>query len=149
MRAIHKVGTQPSRRYRRHLRVRRKVAGSAERPRLVVFRSSKHIYAQIVDDGRGVTLVGAADTSEGLRSEEHTSELQSPCNLVCRLLLEKKKTVEREPRPLSPHPRTAHHRADQRSGRAHEADHRLDPQPPQPSHPPHSHAPTPRLPHAP
>ncbi len=50
MRAIHKVGTQASRRYRRHLRVRRKVAGSAERPRLVVFRSSKHIYAQIVDD---------------------------------------------------------------------------------------------------
>jgi len=47
--------------------VRRKVAGSAERPRLVVFRSSKHIYAQIVDDGRGVTLVGAADTSEGLQ----------------------------------------------------------------------------------
>src|SRR5438034_11643436 len=66
MRAIHKVGTQASRRYRRHLRVRRKVAGSAERPRLVVVRSSKHIYAQIVDDGRGVTLVGAADTSEGV-----------------------------------------------------------------------------------
>ena len=36
-------------------------------PRLVVFRSSKHIYAQIVDDARGVTLVGAADTSEGLQ----------------------------------------------------------------------------------
>src|SRR5438309_9668735 len=66
MRAIHKVGTQASRRHRRHLRVRRKVAGSAERPRLVVFRSSKHIYAQIVDDGRGGTLVGAAGTSEGL-----------------------------------------------------------------------------------
>src|SRR6266478_4104599 len=69
MRTIHKVRTQASRRYRRHLRVRRKVAGSAERPRLVVFRSSKHIYAQIVDDGRGVTLVGAADTSEGLQGE--------------------------------------------------------------------------------
>src|SRR5213592_3813329 len=61
MRTIHKVRTQASRRYRRHLRVRRKVAGSAERPRLVVFRSSKHIYARIV------TLVGAADTSEGLQ----------------------------------------------------------------------------------
>ncbi len=67
MRTIHKVRTQANRRYRRHLRVRRKVAGSAERPRLVVFRSSKHIYAQIVDDARGVTLVGAADTSEGLQ----------------------------------------------------------------------------------
>src|SRR5213593_1275139 len=67
MRTIHKVRTQANRRYRRHLRVRRKVAGSAERPRLVVFRSSKHIYAQIVDDARGVTLVGVADTSEGLQ----------------------------------------------------------------------------------
>ena len=67
MRKIRKIRTQENRRYRRHLRVRRKVAGSAERPRLVVFRSSKHIYAQIVDDARGVTLVGAADTSEGLQ----------------------------------------------------------------------------------
>lgn len=69
MRAIHKARTRESRRARRHLRVRRKVAGSAERPRLVVFRSSKHIYGQIVDDIRGVTLVGAADTSEGLEAE--------------------------------------------------------------------------------
>src|SRR5207237_10334588 len=67
MRTVHKGRTGESRRYRRHLRVRRKVAGSPERPRLVVFRSSKHIYAQIVDDARGVTLVGAADTSEGLQ----------------------------------------------------------------------------------
>src|SRR5207253_3070830 len=57
------------RRYRRHLRVRRKVAGDTDRPRLVVFRSSKHIYAQVVDDARGVTLLGAADTSEGIQVE--------------------------------------------------------------------------------
>jgi large subunit ribosomal protein L18 len=67
MRTIRKVRTQAERRHRRHLRVRRKVRGSAERPRLVVFRSSKHIYAQVVDDGRGVTLVGAADSSEGIQ----------------------------------------------------------------------------------
>ena len=67
MRKIHKIRTQAHRRYRRHLRVRRKVAGSPERPRLVVFRSSKHIYAQVVDDLRGVTLVGAGDTSEGIQ----------------------------------------------------------------------------------
>ena len=67
MRTIHKVRSRETRRYRRHLRVRRKVVGSAERPRLVVFRSSKHIYAQVVDDARRVTLVGAADTSEGLQ----------------------------------------------------------------------------------
>src|SRR2546428_10965379 len=69
MRAIHKVRPQRSRRYRRHLRVRRKVGGSPERPRLVVFRSSKHMYAQVVDDTRGVTLVGAADSSEGIAVE--------------------------------------------------------------------------------
>src|SRR5512137_62563 len=69
MRKIHKIRTQQHRRQRRHLRVRRKVTGSPERPRLVVFRSSKHIYAQVVDDARGLTLVGAADTSEGIRVE--------------------------------------------------------------------------------
>ena len=66
MRSIHKVRTREDRRHQRHLRVRHKVWGSSERPRLVVLRSSKHIYAQLVDDTRGVTLVGAADRSEGL-----------------------------------------------------------------------------------
>src|SRR5439155_391353 len=60
MRSTHKVRTREDRRHQRHLRVRHKVAGSSGRPRLVVFRSSKHIYAQIVDDTRGVTRVGAA-----------------------------------------------------------------------------------------
>ncbi len=69
MRAIRKIKTQADRRARRHLRVRKRVSGSAARPRLVVFRSSKHIYAQLVDDERGVTLVGAADTSEGIQLE--------------------------------------------------------------------------------
>src|SRR5439155_23835978 len=69
MRSIHKIKTSAHRRYRRHLRVRKKVQGTPQRPRLVVFRSSKHIYAQLVDDGRGVTLAGAADSSEGIRVE--------------------------------------------------------------------------------
>ncbi len=67
LRSIHKLRTREDRRYRRHLRVRKKVSGTSERPRLVVFRSSKHTYAQVVDDTRGVTLVGAADTSAGLQ----------------------------------------------------------------------------------
>lgn len=61
MRAIHAPKSRNERRYRRHLRVRRKVTGTPERPRLVVYRSLKHIYAQLVDDTRGVTLVGASD----------------------------------------------------------------------------------------
>jgi large subunit ribosomal protein L18 len=67
MRAIRKIKTQAHRRARRHLRVRKRVRGTAQRPRLVVFRSSKHIYAQVVDDERGVTLVGASDRSEGVQ----------------------------------------------------------------------------------
>ncbi|MBI1759712.1 MAG: 50S ribosomal protein L18 [Actinobacteria bacterium] len=47
-------------RARRHLRLRRRLTGTAERPRLVVTRSTRHIYAQIVDDDRGVTLVSAS-----------------------------------------------------------------------------------------
>ena len=44
----------------RHTRVRTKISGTAERPRLDVFRSSKHIYAQIIDDASGKTLVSAS-----------------------------------------------------------------------------------------
>jgi large subunit ribosomal protein L18 len=47
-------------RLRRHRRVRNKVAGTAQRPRLSVFRSGSQIYAQIIDDGRGHTLVAAS-----------------------------------------------------------------------------------------
>ena len=54
-------------RRRRHNRVRRKVHGSAERPRLAVFRSNKHISAQIVDDGAGHTLVSASTVEADLR----------------------------------------------------------------------------------
>ncbi|MEP6495468.1 MAG: 50S ribosomal protein L18 [bacterium] len=49
--------TREQQRFRRHLRVRKKVSGTAERPRLVVFRSLKHITAQIVDDAAGRTLM--------------------------------------------------------------------------------------------
>ena len=49
------------RRERRHLRVRKKVTGTAERPRLVVFRSLKHIYAQLVDDVARRTLMTVTD----------------------------------------------------------------------------------------
>ena len=63
MRLIRKPKTPRERRYRRHLRVRKKINGTRERPRLVVFRSVKHTYAQIIDDELGHTLVGIGDTS--------------------------------------------------------------------------------------
>ena len=45
---------------RRHFRLRKKVVGTAERPRLVVTRSSRHLFAQVVDDAKGVTLASAS-----------------------------------------------------------------------------------------
>jgi large subunit ribosomal protein L18 len=48
-------------RVRRHTRVRRKVAGTAERPRLAVYRSNRHIYAQLIDDDAARTLASASD----------------------------------------------------------------------------------------
>ena len=53
-------------RKRRHFRVRSKVTGTEARPRLNVFRSNKHIYAQIIDDARGVTLVSASTMDKDL-----------------------------------------------------------------------------------
>jgi large subunit ribosomal protein L18 len=69
MRAIKSPSTRQQLRARRHLRVRKKVAGSAERPRLVVFRSLKHIYAQLVDDDQGRTLMGLSDGADGVSAE--------------------------------------------------------------------------------
>lgn len=52
---------------RRHLRLRQKISGTAERPRLNVFRSLKHIYAQIIDDTAGKTLVAASTNDKELK----------------------------------------------------------------------------------
>ena len=56
---VPKTGAE--RRFKRHLRVRNKITGTAERPRLVVFRSLKHIYAQLVDDDARRTLATVSD----------------------------------------------------------------------------------------
>ena len=61
MRAIISPKSRTDKRYRRHLRVRKAVSGTAERPRLVVFRSLKHIYAQLVDDTTGHTIATVSD----------------------------------------------------------------------------------------
>ncbi len=54
-------------RERRKLRIRKKISGTPERPRLSVFRSSKHIYAQVIDDATGKTLAHASTLSKDLR----------------------------------------------------------------------------------
>ena len=57
------MDTRKSKRIRRHKRIRAKVRGSGDRPRLSVFRSLKHIYGQLIDDYSGLTVVAANDFS--------------------------------------------------------------------------------------
>jgi len=66
-------------RRKRQVRVRKKVQGTPERPRLNVFRSANHIYAQLIDDSRGVTVAAASSLTEGV--------IQDVCTPVTRLLL--------------------------------------------------------------
>ena len=55
-------------RTRIHKRIRRKLAGTTERPRLAIFRSVAHIYAQVIDDSKGVTLVSASSVDKGAKT---------------------------------------------------------------------------------
>jgi large subunit ribosomal protein L18 len=61
-------------RIKRHLRVRSKISGTAECPRLNVFRSTKHIYAQIIDDVNGVTLAAASSLEKGFEGNGGNAE---------------------------------------------------------------------------
>lgn len=74
---------KPNARVRRHLRARKRMRGSASRPRLAVFRSTKHIYVQAIDDLQGRTLVSASslmhdlpavDEEEGLIGKKKTAK---------------------------------------------------------------------------
>lgn len=62
-------GDKNKARLKRHLRVRKKISGTTERPRLSVFRSAKHIYAQLIDDVKGVTIASASTLDKELASE--------------------------------------------------------------------------------
>lgn len=72
-------------RYRRHKRIRAKISGTAKIPRLYVFRSTKHIYVQLIDDQKGRTLLTASDL-----------ELKKPPRQVASLARGKKKKVKKE-----------------------------------------------------
>ena len=65
-----RTDARTSARMRRHLRVRKKVTGSAVRPRLVVTRSARHMFAQLVDDAAGSTLVSASTLEAPIRGSE-------------------------------------------------------------------------------
>lgn len=64
-------------RTRRHARVRKKVRGTAERPRLAVFRSNRHIVAQVIDDASGSTVAAASSVEPEIRSAGYTGGVSS------------------------------------------------------------------------
>ncbi len=66
----------------RHIRVRNRISGTAQRPRLNVFRSTNHIYAQIIDDVAGVTLVSASTLSGTLKAEVQGKTKSEAAKLV-------------------------------------------------------------------
>ncbi len=68
--AHSKARERQLKRQRRHARVRKKIRGSAQRPRLVVRRTLRHIEGQLVDDDRGVTMIGISTRSPNLESVE-------------------------------------------------------------------------------
>ena len=61
-----KIQSRNDARKKRHLRIRKRLVGTPSKPRISVFRSNKHIYAQIIDDVNGVTLVSASTVEQGM-----------------------------------------------------------------------------------
>ena len=86
---MKKAKTLRSARRRRHLRVRKKVAGTAQRPRLAIFRSLNHVYAQIIDDSAGHTLVSACDLDPELRAVRNGKKKAEVAGLVGQVIARK------------------------------------------------------------
>jgi large subunit ribosomal protein L18 len=78
-------------RQRRHLRVRRKVAGTSGRPRLNVFRSLEHIYAQVIDDEAGHTVAAASTLDADLREQVSGKNKMEQAKVVGQALAERAK----------------------------------------------------------
>ena len=87
MRSRSRTSARASSRTRRHLRVRKKLTGSPERPRLVVTRSARNIYAQLVDDVAGHTLASASTLEAGVRGGE--GDKKAKARQVGKLLAER------------------------------------------------------------
>ena len=80
-------------RTRRHYRVRKKVAGTAARPRLAVFRSNRHITAQVIDDRTGRTLAAASTVEKDLRSGQGPTANKAAAAAVGRLVGQRAKAA--------------------------------------------------------
>lgn len=88
-----KKADKNAKRLQRHKRVRRKVFGTPQRPRLCVFRSSNNIYAQIIDDTNRVTLVAASSLEEAVKSAVNHTGNKEAAKMVGEMVA--KKAVEK------------------------------------------------------
>ncbi len=75
-------------RFRRHLRVRKNVTGTPDRPRLCVYRSLKHMYAQVIDDVKGVTLVAVSTLDPQVRDQVKNGGNTDAAKLIGTLIAE-------------------------------------------------------------
>jgi large subunit ribosomal protein L18 len=76
-------------RVRRHASLRKRLSGSASIPRLAVFRSNRHIYAQVIDDVAGATLVSASTLDQGVANEGKSTAAEAVGKLVAQRAKEK------------------------------------------------------------
>ncbi|MBV7391361.1 50S ribosomal protein L18 [Enterococcus sp. AZ103] len=76
-------------RQKRHMRVRKQISGTAERPRLNVFRSNKNIYAQLIDDVAGVTLASASALDKDISGGNKTEQASAVGKLLAERAIEK------------------------------------------------------------
>ena len=76
-------------RLKRKKRIRKNIAGTPQRPRLCVFRSARHIYAQVIDDTRGQTLAAASSLEKSVKESPDTNNKKSAANLVGKLVAER------------------------------------------------------------
>lgn len=76
-------------RKKRHMRMRNKISGTAQRPRVNVYRSSHHIYAQVIDDIKGVTLVSASSLEVAVKEQVKSTGSKEAAALVGKLVGER------------------------------------------------------------
>jgi len=89
---MSKMNSRMSMRLKRKRRIRKNLNGTGERPRLSVFRSARHIYAQIIDDLQGVTLVAAGTLSPEIRDKLGDLKKKDAAREVGKLLADKAKS---------------------------------------------------------
>lgn len=86
-----KIRTNKGRRVMRHARVRRKIMGTPDRPRLSVYRSLNHVYAQVIDDSQGTTLASASSLESAVKTQQNGRSKVDVAELVGGLISERAK----------------------------------------------------------